>query len=146
MRIATVVLFLMAGCVNPMDSFDLSREHIPFTPPAYYETWYAEVVADVGYTRLPFSAIRWTAVAPSGNLHEWYSSNHGYSTCGIYIERQIFLCLVRMADENLVKHELLHAISGRDDHGHPLFAEYRKIGRIEHLPDWAKIRLGFPIQ
>lgn len=108
-RVPLLALVLaLAACSSPTE---LPPNALPFEPPALYAQWWVEVSACTGTDR-PFEEIEWSGV-PGG---PWQV--HGYWAIGQYVPpRSIYLADHLLADQRVVKHEMIHAQGFRHEVG-----------------------------
>jgi hypothetical protein len=108
LRLRWLAPLLLLGC---LDSFAPAGA-VPFTPPAAYQTWWAEIERCAGLSG-DFDRVEWYGVPGSsyvcpayeGRCDGWWRSPH-----------IIYMAQARIGDRRLAEHEMLHDLLQRGDH------------------------------
>lgn len=110
-RSAMMLALVLGAC-----GFEPEGEE-PFDPPAIYREWHARTVACSGVSG-DFDRIRWFVIegdgfeCPSGRCAGRWQSGH-----------DIYLASAYVANEMVVRHEMLHDLLGRSGHPDPPFGD-----------------------
>jgi hypothetical protein len=114
--ILAVSLAAFAACSDRFVPAPLPEGAVPFGAPPIYQTWWAQVEQCSGHSAA-FGRVRWFVVPNADSFIA-----EGRRDNGIWIEhyRYIVLGESRIGDSLVVRHEMLHDLSG--SLGHP--AEY----------------------
>lgn len=121
-RSRLVVWLILAVVVGAqLRATRLPHDAKPLVPPAIYRTWWAATEACAGL-RGSFESITWYAVSGSA------FSVSGGSAVGLTRilpwRTDVVLARAHVADELVVRHEMLHALLGRGGHP-PVYFEER---------------------
>lgn len=125
----TILIAIATACGDRFAPPPLPEGAIPFGPPRVYETWWKDV-EECSAFHAPFRRVRWFVVPGE----ESFVVN-GQRDNGLWIEHYRFIILAeaRLYDSLVVRHEMLHDLSGSLDHPAEYFQQ-RCVGVVQPFP------------
>jgi len=127
--VVAVTLIVVSACADRFALAPLPDGAVAFGPPPIYRTWWAQVEHCSGRTGA-FSRVRWFVVPGADSFIA-----NGQRDNGLWIDhyRYIVLGEGRVNDSLVVRHEMLHDLSGSLAHPTEYFAE-RCGGLVQPYP------------
>ncbi len=127
--ITTIALTILTACADRFAPAPLPQGAVPFGPPPIYRSWWTQVEQCSGRTGA-FNRVRWFVVPGADSFVA-----NGQRDNGLWIEhyRYVVLGEGRVNDSLVVRHEMLHDLSGSIGHPADLF-EQRCAGLVQPFP------------
>ena len=114
-----VALAVAIACAERLEPAPLPPDAVPFGPPPVYAQWWADVEACAG-RQAPAGRVRWFVVP---RVESFVAD--GRRDNGLWIDHYRYIVLAEsgLSDSLLVRHEMLHDLTGRVDHPAEYFVE-----------------------